>query len=263
MTTETPLDRAHAAMQAAPENDGARRAFYDQLAMTELYILLEREAEGASIAPEVFDLSDLRCVLVFDREERLSAFTGRVSPYAALPGRVIAEMLAGAGLGLALNLEVAPSSMLLPTEALGWIAETLGTAPDEAEARPVEITRPGTLPEGLLAALDTRLARAAGLAQRAWLAEAHYDGGARGTLLAIEGAPAEVHGAIAQSVSDALAMSGLDAAALDVVFLDEGHPMLPALERTALRFDLPEPPRTETLSPAPPGSDPAKPPKLR
>jgi len=38
---ETPLDTAHAAMMAAPENDAARLRFYERMADAELYLLLE------------------------------------------------------------------------------------------------------------------------------------------------------------------------------------------------------------------------------
>ena len=70
--------------------------------------------EGDRIEPEIFELADASFVLVFDREERLSQFVGRPAPYAAPSGRATASMLAGQGIGLAVNIEVAPSSILLP-----------------------------------------------------------------------------------------------------------------------------------------------------
>ncbi len=110
----TDLDQAHAAMEAAPEDDAARLRFYERLADTELFMLLGAEAENDQITPELFEIEDQRFTLVFDREERLSQFVGRVAPYAGLPGRAVAQMLQGQGIGLALNLEVAPSAMLIP-----------------------------------------------------------------------------------------------------------------------------------------------------
>ena len=44
--TETPLDRAHDAMQAEPGDDAARLRFYERLADAELFLLLDAEAEG-------------------------------------------------------------------------------------------------------------------------------------------------------------------------------------------------------------------------
>jgi hypothetical protein len=99
MTDLTPLDTTHAAMEAAPEDATARLRFYETLAASELYLLLKSEADGDLLDPEVFDLSDHSFVLVFDREDRLAQFAGRIVPYAALSGRSIATMLAGRWIG--------------------------------------------------------------------------------------------------------------------------------------------------------------------
>jgi hypothetical protein len=63
-------------------------------------------------------------------------------------------MLAAEGLGLMLNPEVAPSFMVLPPDALAWLAATLAARPGEAEARPVSVAPPAGVPDALLAALD-------------------------------------------------------------------------------------------------------------
>ena len=114
----TDLDQAHAAMEAAPDDDAVRLRFYERLADTELFVLLGAEAEGDQITPELFEIEDQRFTLVFDREERLSQFVGREVPCAGLPGRTLVQMLQGQGIGLAFNLEVAPSAMLIPAEAV-------------------------------------------------------------------------------------------------------------------------------------------------
>ena len=72
----TPLDHAHAAMEAAPAYDAARLRFYDRLAASELFLLLEAEAEGDRIRPQVFPVEGQSFVLVFDREDRLTEFVG-------------------------------------------------------------------------------------------------------------------------------------------------------------------------------------------
>ena len=100
MTDTTPIDLAHAAMENAPEDATLRLQFYEKLAASELFLLITEEMTGDSVSPEVFDLSDSRFVLVFDREERLAQFTGRVAPYASLSGRIIASMLEGQGIGI-------------------------------------------------------------------------------------------------------------------------------------------------------------------
>ncbi|WP_224826321.1 SseB family protein [Cognatishimia sp. MH4019] len=256
--TETALDRAHAQME---QSDAKRLAFFERVADSELFLLLQSEAEGDQLTPEVFDLGDAQYVLVFDREDRLSSFAGRIVPYAALSGRVIAQMLAGQSVGLGINLDVAPSATLLPAEAVTWLAETLAHTPDEVEARPVEVTPPAGLPDTLIAALDTKLATAVGLASMAYLVGVAYEGGAKSHMLAFIGAAPGAEDALAKAVSEALTFSGIEAGALDVAFFKASDPMAARLARVGLRFDLPQPEEPEER--AAPGSDPDAPPILR
>lgn len=257
----TLLDAAHAAVSADPENEVLRLRFFERLADGEMVILLEREAVGESLEPKVFQLEDGPVVLVFDREERLASFTGGIAPYAALPGRVIAGLLKGQGIGMGVNLGVAPSSMLLPPEAMDWLAETLDSGPEEVEAQPQEFLPP-TVPETVIAALDAKLARAGGLAATALLAGVVYRDGRRGHLLAVLDAADGAEAAIARAMNEALVFSGIEAGELDVVFLPASDPAAAAMARVALRFDLP-PPEVQDLAPAAPGMDPSRPPKLR
>ncbi|MCB1334998.1 MAG: SseB family protein [Roseivivax sp.] len=259
----TELDKAHAAMEAAPEDAAARLRFYDRLSGSELFLMLEREPLDDAIEPELFDLGDARFVLVFDTEARLAEFAGRIVPYAALSGRALVQMMAGQAIGLGLNLEVAPSSILIPAEAVDWLAETVSHRPAEAQARVSAFHAPGSLPEGLLGALDARLASAAGLARKAYLAEAAYDSGARNHVIGITGAAPGAEAALAQAINEALVFSGIEAGTLDVLFLSDSDPAAAQLARVALRFDLPEPPSAEPLERPAPGSDPDKPPILR
>ncbi|WP_425101758.1 SseB family protein [Tropicibacter sp. S64] len=259
----TPIDAAHAAMQAAPADDSARLRFYERLADAELFVMLREEAKGETVTPEVFEVQEASFVLAFDREERLSGFAGRAVPYVAMSGRVLARMLAGQGIGLALNLEQAPSSILLPTESMGWLADTLDHAPSEDQARPQSLAAPRGLPEVLLTALDAKLATAGGLARKAYLAEVTYEGGTRGHLLGFTGTVPGAEGALAQAINEALVFSGLDAGALDVAFLADSDPLAAQLAGVALRFDLPEPQMPERVERIAPGSDPDSPPILR
>ncbi|WP_172299783.1 SseB family protein [Pseudoruegeria sp. HB172150] len=261
--TETPLDRAHAAMDAAPEDDAARLRFYDRLAEAELVMLLAADADGDTVEPELFEVEGGRFVLVFDSEARLAEFIGRTAPYAALSGRAIASMLAGQGIGLGLNLEVAASSILIPAEAVDWLAATLAQRPREVFERPEDVSRPVGVPEALLNALDQKLATATGFAPLAYLASVVYSGGRRGHLLAFVDAATEVEPALSQAVGEALVFSGLDAGEIDVAFFAATDPMAGRLAMTALRIDLPVPDEVQILSPSAPGMDPDKPPKLR
>jgi hypothetical protein len=257
----TLLDAAHAAVSADPENEALRLRFFERLADGEMVILLEREAKGEKLEPKVFDLEDGPVVLIFDREERLANFTGGIAPYAALPGRVIAGLLKGQGIGMGVNLGVAPSSMMLPPEAMDWLAETLDESPEEVEAKPLEFTAPA-VPEAVITALDAKLARAGGLATAAFLSGVIYEGGRRGHILALIDAADGAENALARAMNEALVFSGIEAGELDVVFLRADEPATKALARVALRFDLPTP-EVQDLTPAAPGMDPSRPPKLR
>ena len=258
----TPLDQAHQMMEASGE-DAARLRFYERLADSELFLLLTKEPEGEAISPELFELADGRFVLAFDREERLASFVGKPAPYAALSGRVIAAMLAEAGIGLGVNLQVAPSEILIPAEAVAWLHETLGHAPEEVEAKMEAFTAPTGLPDMLLSALDTKLATARGLARSAYLVGVSYDGGGRGHMLGFVDALPQAEGALARAVSEALTFSGIEAGALDVAFFAARDDIAARLARVGLRFDLPEIAPEERGERPAPGSNPDAPPRLR
>lgn len=262
MTEETALDLAHAAMEAAPGDDAARLRFYERLADSEMFLLLAAEPDGDKIQPEVFPTEDGTFVLVFDREERLSEFAGRIVPYASLSGRMIVQMLEGSEIGLGVNLDVAPSQTLIPAEALIWLRETLAHRPKEVEAGVQEVLRPAGLPEKVLTALDAKLATAAGLAENAYLVALRYEGGQLGHLLGFVGAKDGAQAALAQAVSEALTFSGIEAGALDVGFFSTTDEMAARLARVGLRFELPAVAEYDSYLPAKPGSDPDKPPRL-
>lgn len=262
MTDQTPLDRAHAAMQANPEDEAARLRFYERLADAELFLLLFDEPQGEQITPQVFDVEEGRVVVVFDREERLAEFARETVPYVALSGRLVVEMLAGQGIGLGVNLSVAPSSILIPAEAVDWLAEMLTQRPTEIEARPEELRAPAGLPEALLSALDAKLAATAGLAKMAYLAGVTYEGGGQGHMLSfIDPAPG-AEGALAQAAGEALTFSGIEAGAMDVAFFAASDPVSARLAKVGLRFDLPGPEGEVQVPGAKPGMDPDRPPKL-
>ena len=257
----TDLDAAHAAMEAAPGDDALRLRFHERLADSELFLLLTRDPVGDDVDPQMFDAEGQQFVLIFDREARLADFAGRVAPTVTLPGRGLVRMLAGQGIGMALNLGVAPSATLIPAKAVDWLAQTLNHAPIAAAARPVAFHVPKGLPEALIVGLDRKLATAGGLAQTAWLVGVTYDDHSRGHMLAFVGALPEAEAALAAAAGEALTFSGIEAGAMDVTFIASGHPVLDQLGRVGLRFDLPEP--SAPSAPLTPGSDPAKPPNLR
>lgn len=257
----TDLDIAHAAMDAAPDDDAKRLQFYERLADTELFLLLGAEPDGDKIEPELFDIEGVNYALVFDREERLAQFVGREAPYAGLSGRVLTQMIADQDIGLALNLEVAPSAMLIPATAVSWLHETLQNAPQEAQARLTEVSAPVGLPETVVTGLDRKLAIAAGLARHAFLAAATYEDGAKGHVLAFVDAVPGAEQALAKAAGEALTFSGVEAGVMDVLFARSGDGLSDHLAKVGLRFDLPD--LHDPQAPAAPGMDPNKPPRLK
>lgn len=262
MTLETPLDTAHAAMEAAPQDDALRLRFYERLADSELFLALDSEPGRDEIAPQIFAVEGGRFVLVFDREERLADFAEGPAPYAVLSGRGLAAMLAGQGIGLAVN-PGAPSSILIPAEAVDWLVETLADAPSEIEEMPEELFAPCGLPETLITALDTKLATARGLAKMAYLCGVSYSGGRRSHLLAFIDPVPGAEPALARAAGEALTFSGIEAGVMDVGFFRISDSVAARLAKAGLRFDLPMPERPNHVPGAAPGMDPDTPPKLR
>lgn len=257
----TPLDDSHAAMEGAPDDATLRLRFYERLADAELYLLLVEEPGDEALNPRTFDTSDGRFVLAFDRPERLSGFAEGPAPYAALSGRILATMLNGREIGLALNPGVAPSSILIPPDAIGWLVGMLGDGPAEIEDHPVAFHAPGGLPETLVGAIDTKLSTAMGLARMAYLVGVTYRNGARSHMLAFIDTAPGAEGALARATREALVFSGLEAGELDVTFRKSADPVTRHLDAMGIRFDLPA--FAPDLRPTVPGSDPERPPKLR
>lgn len=257
--TETPLDKAHAAMMATPEDDAARLVFFGTLAASELFLLLAKDPVGDQIEPRTFKTEDGTYACIFDREDRLASFAEGPAPYAAISCRALASLLSGSGIGLLLNPSFT-SSFALASGGLEWLQNALSSDPTIATATPTEIFPP-KVPENLLRALDAKLASARDLATCAYLAEAKFETGHKSMILAFLDAQATAHTALANAMHEALVFSGSEAGRLDVIFVNTGSRIVEKLEKYALRFDLPE--RELPKPPKPPGFDPEVPPKLR
>ncbi len=277
MTTPTPLDMAHEAMEADPSDDAARLRFYQRLADAELFLLLRHEPSGEVLDPEVLEVNNEdtanidRFALVFDSEDRLGSFAaqykGDAMPYAALPGRVIAAMLAGQGVGLALNLDVAPSSILIPAAAMSWLSDTLSHEPAPGEGTLIGIAPPTGLPDALITGLEEKLISATGLASHAVFVKGRYADQREGWLLAFIDAMPGAEAALARATQEALIFSGTDLASVDVAFFAGSDPICEHLDHMGLRYDFPDldelEQEEEVSAPVPPGSDPNKPPILK
>lgn len=258
----SPLDQAHAEMVADVSDDARRLGFFGVFADAPLVLLLASEAGANSVTPRLTEVAGQSYVLAFDSDERLAEFAGEIAPYAGLSGRGLAELLDGQGVGIALNLSVAPSEYLFPADAVTWLTRTLAHAPDQTEARPVAVRPPTPLPAPLAASLARKLDGAGDLARAAFLVSAEYEGGMRGSLLVFVGADPAAEPALAVAVSEALAFSGLEAGALDVTFAVADSALAERVARVGRAVDLPSRPQ-EPEGPAAPGMDPESPPILR
>ena len=255
----TALDAAHAAMTAAPADDAARLQYYRALSDAVLFLWLQAEPAGDTLTPRVFDLDDGPVVLACDTEERLAGVAGTAVPYAALPGRVVAQALAGQGVALGINLGSTEAAFLVPADALDWLARTLENGPVEAAATPEGFAAPLGLPPALLTGLQAKLAGLAGLASGALLAAVSYAGGRRGHLLAFLDASTTAEPALARAVAEALVFSGIEAGEIDVGFLAGTDPVAVAMTRVAMRLDM-APAGPVAIPPEP---IPQRPPRLR
>ena len=256
--TQTPLDAAHAAQAATPDDAGARLRFYERVLDAELVAPLLAEAAEGSIDLAVYDLSDGRFVLAFDREERMAAFLDAPAPFAALSGRRLAALLDGRKLGLALNLG-APSATLLPPESVDWLARMAASVPQPMSARISALSPPGEVPAALLVGLGTKLAAMADVVGSAFLARATHESGETQLLVALAGVPEPARASVAAAVAEAVRFVE-GAAALDVLFVDAGTPLFAAAARNGARLAIPRP---ASSPPSAPGTDPDRPPRLR
>ena len=267
MTDQTPLDIAQQAMQSNRDDTATRMRFFERLADSEVYLLLKQEAIGDNLAPETIEIEGAEYLLAFDREERLADFTSAGAHHAAMSGRVLANMLAGQGIGIGLNLGVAKSAVLIPADAMLWLAEMLENAPVFVTEQPVSINAPEGFSDTLLQAIDTKLATAAGMAQSAYLVSVTYADSRQSQMLAIINAVPQAQSAIAKAVSEALNFSAVELSAvehgqIDVAFFSSDDPVCQLLGRVGLRFNLPEL-KLQTRNVAAPGTDPDSPPILR
>jgi hypothetical protein len=257
----TAIDAAHAALAAAEaegrDDAGARMAFYGQVLAAELHVILEGEPEGDRLRPLLLATEAGRLVLAFDLPERIAAFLDVPRDTVALSGRSLVAMIAGQGLGIALNPDVAPSASIIGWQAVDWLAEE-GPRIEAHAARVAAFRPPRDVPPALVAALESRLGAYAGRISAGWLAAAEYADGSAGLVLALDGVPAEAEPRVAAAIDEAVRFSGLEGVRLDVLF--PGAAVRDRIARVGLAF------RPEVVPPSdstPPGSDPARPPRLR
>lgn len=256
----TALDDAIAAMLDQPADESRWRRVHALVAEADLVLLLQSDLQGDTLDPQILELEEGPVALAFEGEDRLAEVAGAGASYAALPGRALIAGLAGTGTGLGINLGAEAPATVLPANVIDWLHDRLSTAPEETAARPLSLSAPD-LPAGVLAAIAAVLAPAGTQAEGAMLAHASYAGGATAHLLVLPRAEPRMRAALARAVTGAAAAAG-HAGTLDLAFPAPGDPLLAAMAAVAVVFDptaeAPPPP-----TPAGPGTDPARPPRLR
>jgi hypothetical protein len=212
--------------------DAPQRArMLSRLADTELSVALTTEPADDRVELRIFPLEGTRVALACDSEDRLADFFGGPVAYAAMPGRVLADLLRNEGAGLLVN-PGHPSEMLLDAGLLEWLSGALASAPEAAEAR-LTLTAPAPdVVEALAQALAERLGDMRGLIGGASLVGVRGDDGPASHLLLIAGAAADRQPAIAKALAEALAFLPEQPGGVDISFADNPPPT------GALSFDL-------------------------
>jgi hypothetical protein len=261
VTAATPLDRAHAAAEAAGAPEAARLRFYALLAETPLCAPVEPAPEGAPLKPMVFEVEGGPLALGFDDDGRMADFFGEPTEYVRIEGRALLAALAGAGLGLGLNLG-APSGTTLDAATVAWLSAEMGGAVEAAEvAGPVTVAPPAGAERGLLAALAARVAEMPGMVAEAWLVTLGRPAGAGLAVLVLPGpTAARAAEGVAAALGRAAAAYAPDGAPVEIALLAEGRPLLAAARAQGAALH-------PVAAPAPPPDAapprPATPPKLR
>lgn len=258
MMPATPLDAAFVAAEADPD-PALRLRFHERVLDAELAVALaEAAGAGGSLSPRVFELEEGRFVLAFDRDERLADFFGAPTEYVALTGRRLAALLAGQGIGIALNLG-APSAALLPAESVDWLAAMVAAPPQPRETRLAGLAEPEVAP-ALRLALAAKLAAMADAVAEARLVAVAEEGGGVGVALVLSGVPVDARAGVAAAVAEAVRFTE-GAPEIDVAFLDGDSAAAAEVARVGLRLALPEP--EGPAAGVGPGMDPKRPPRLR
>lgn len=237
---------------------GLRARILSHLADTELFLALRSEPVADQADILIFDLGGGQAALACDSEDRLSGFMCEAVPFAAMPGRVLAAMLAREGLSLLVN-PGQPSEMLLEAEGLEWLGRALDSAQANAETSKMgqgDARLVAPQPEAVAALvepLSLRLGDLAGLASSAALLGADWPDGRHGHVLFLGGTEAAHRDALAKSMAEFIAFLPELDGGLDIAF-SEG-----ALPAGGVMIDIPVPAAPEPAA----RRDPNAPPRLR
>ena len=244
----TALDDAFEAAQADPDKTGA---FFDALFAATLYIPIfddveqsgEREpGERSEITPLVFVMDERETVAVFDTEERLARFLDEPMNYIGVPGAAVFEMFNG-DFQVALNLGVAPSSVVIPSENVAWLHEQATQGPQEVDLgdESLVIARPTGVTQTALAAITSALAGFRAEIDEATLFRIEREDGTEGRIV-LGLAPTEAGKQRAEMVAHEIARAartlanGVDS--IEIAMLDADSPMMLQAKKIGLPLPI-------------------------
>lgn len=218
-----------------------RARVLSRLADTEVFVTLLAEPGDDRAELRIVDYDGLRVAIACDTEDRLSSFWEAAVPYAAMPGRVLAGMLAEQGAALLLN-PGQRSEMLLDPKSLNWLDEALASAPEGADttALPQFGAPEPAVVASLLEPLSQRLADMTGLAQSAALVSTQWSDGRQAHMLLIQGAKHTRQPAIAKALSELMAFLPPIEGGVDIAFAPADLPSAALI--AALVIEIPQSP---------------------
>ncbi|MEM8753840.1 MAG: SseB family protein [Pseudomonadota bacterium] len=273
----TPLDEAWMATEAPGAGDAETARFYDLFAATELHMPVEPASldgggaggatgggtGGGAPQPLLFPIDGGDAALVFDREDRMTAFMEGGAAHLTLSGRAAIQMFAGKGVQIAVNLPDAPSATILPAAAVDWAAAALNQPIEAETADPaaLSLTVPrGVMPD-LLMRVDARLSAMGAAVAEGWLCGLG-SGRRAGLVLCVVLREKAAEGAVVSALAETARFAGGERAAFDIAVFAPDDPRLAAARKVGLGFE-PADPAARRVEPVAPGTDPSKPPKLR
>lgn len=163
---ETALDLAFERARANPDETPA---FYDALFSATIFLPIEgaydeageeSTEDASSIAPILYEIEDLPTLMIFDTEDRLARWAEEPLDYVGMTGRQLFSMF-DSEQQVALNLGVAPSSVVIPQEVVEWLHERAQDplqAEEVAQGSSIDVTPPPELPSEALARITARIA---------------------------------------------------------------------------------------------------------
>ena len=165
-TIETALDLAFERARSAEEDSGA---FYDALFATTVFMPIRNayneagessDTEAQSIEPLVWEVEGDETLLLFDTEERLARWATEPMNYVGIPGSTFFKMFQGE-LQVAVNLTVAPSSVMIPVDVVSWLhdrAEAMVETEEVPAGTGMDVTAPPELAPEAVGRITAKLA---------------------------------------------------------------------------------------------------------